>query len=124
MNFATRHVLSLTLTAITTALAANLALATPAPNDLRAACPGIDAALQDSLSQTWSRHKLNGTVRIDMQLQGQRVVDVSASSGPMAYRRAVQRAVRDLKCSGSGDERNSISFQVQFTDDTATASRG
>ena len=124
MNLSSHRTGSLTLAAIAATLATNLALAAPAPNDLRAACPGVDAALQDALAPAWSRHGLNATVRVDMQLQGQRVVDVSASSGPMAYRRAVQRAVRDLKCSGSGDERNSISFQVQFTDDTATASRG
>ena len=124
MNRSSHRAGSLTLAALAATLAANLALAAPTSPDLRAACPGVDAALQDALSRSWARHQLNGTVRIDMQVQGQRVVDASARSGPVAYRGAVQRAVRGLKCAGGSDELRTISFDVQFTDALDASARG
>jgi hypothetical protein len=126
MNRASKHrAVALTLAAIATLATANGVLAAPLSTDVRAACPGIDTALQNAMTLPLMRNQVVGTVRVDMQLEGQRVVGVSTPEGPLVYRKAVQRAVRDLNCSGGdGDEHRTISFNVQFSDEIKGRAQG
>ena len=118
------HAASLTLAAIATLAAASGALAAPASTDIRVVCPGVDAALQNALTKALLRNKIVDTVRVDMQLEGQRIVDVSTPEGPLAYRKAVQRAVRDLRCDGGSEDRRTISFNVTFSDQLSAWAQG
>jgi hypothetical protein len=124
MNRSSHRTLCLIAAAGVTLLASQAALATPTPDDIRVACPGVDTALQIALTKPLLHNQIVGTVRVDMQLEGQRIVDVSTPDGPVAYRQAVQRAVRKLQCDGGSSERRTISFNVTFADPLGTETRG
>lgn len=87
--------------------------------DIRTVCPGIDAALQDSLAPAWSRVGSPGVVRVTMNVQGQKVTHVTTSGGPSPYSSQVKRAVANLACNGSGDAPQSLSFEIAFTGPTS-----
>ncbi len=81
--------------------------------DLRAICPQVDQALQESLAGVWSRHEMPATVQMRMRVSGHRVTDVRASSGYPDYRRAARLAVRRLACDG-GATPQVVSFDIAF----------
>ena len=110
--------------AAATLLVTHATLAAPTPDGVRAACPGVDTALQNALIKPLLRNQIVGTVHVEMQLQGQRIVDVSTPEGPQVYRKAVQRAVRDLNCTGDSDERRTISFDITFSDPLSARTLG
>lgn len=102
-------------------------LATPTTQalrtDVRAACPGIDAALQDSLAHTWLLTQQPSMVRVLMQVEGRRVVGVSTVGGNFRYSNPIKRAVAQLACDAGGGGRQQFSFEVRFAheDDLVTA---
>lgn len=134
MNLITLRTLSSTLiTTLPLAMAAVFSslsasaqtLATPtAPRtDVRTACPGIDAALQDSLARTWLLTQQPSMVRVLMQVEGRRVVGVSTAGGNVQYSNPIKRAVAQLVCDAGGGGRQQFSFEVRFAheDDVVTA---
>lgn len=84
--------------------------------DARSVCPGLDAELQDSLARTWYLIQQPSLIRVQMQVEGGRVVDVRTSGGERVYSTPVKHAVRQLNCAGAGAGRHSVAFQVSFAD--------
>lgn len=91
--------------------------------DIRAVCPGIDAALQDSLARTWSLIQRPSSVRVLMQVEGRRVVGVSTAGGIAQYSNPVKRAVTQLACDAGEQGRQQFAFEVRFAheEDLVTA---
>lgn len=104
-----------TSAAIAALLGAALAQAdTGTPSyDLRATCPGVDAALQDALAGAWARHGETGTMQVTMHLEGDRIQQVE-TRGLRTYAPAVRRAVGDLACSSGEAESKTVVFSVNF----------
>ena len=114
--------LSLALAAVLNSTGASAqSLTTSAANaprtDVRAACPGIDAALQESLARTWSLTQQPSSVRVLMQLEGRRVVVVSTAGGIAQYRNPVKRAVTQLACDAGEQGRQQFAFEVRFANE-------
>ena len=112
----TPRLTTLSFTALLGLAGATQAMAAVAePADLRTACPGIDARLQQSLAPAWSRVQQEGQVQVQMQLDRGHVTEVHTQGGPYEYHRAVQRAVAALSCSGA-PEHAALSFAVRFAE--------
>ena len=82
--------------------------------DVRAACPGVDKALLESLEMVSYREGSPGTVRVQFQLKGNEITAVNTKGGPVAYRMPLRRAVRMLDCGDSSDKEQVFSFAVRF----------
>lgn len=91
--------------------------------DIRALCPGIDAALQDALAPAWDRVQRTGVLRVQMQLDGRHLDEVSTSGGPRRYDHFVKRAVEQLSCDAGDGRRQTVRFEVEFRDPDSQASR-
>ena len=88
---------------------------------LRDACRDADNELQRAMGVLVAQRGLEGTVRIDMELQGDRIGAVSVAGNQGAYANDIRRAVRRLSCSSGQAERQVVSFEVNFTRDEMPA---
>jgi N-methylhydantoinase B/oxoprolinase/acetone carboxylase alpha subunit len=105
---------STVLASLLIATAAQAQLSSPNPSfDLRGSCPGVDAELQNALASVWGQIREPATMKVHMQVEGDRVVGVQTPGGG-SYARPVQRAVRKLKCSSGDSPSKAISFQLTF----------
>lgn len=83
--------------------------------DVRAACPGVDKALQESLESAWHRVDTPDTVRVQFSLKGNEITSVRTKGSVDFYRTPVKRAVHMLDCSaGSDDKEQLFSFSIRF----------
>lgn len=92
---------------------------------IQKACPAVDQDLERTLYRVWRDVATPGTVQVEMTLQGQRIVNVSASGGPRAYHRPVRRAVYQLQCDSGQEVSQVVRFQVKFvfSEDHASAAQ-
>ncbi|MFT3818492.1 MAG: hypothetical protein QM750_12790 [Rubrivivax sp.] len=83
--------------------------------DLRTLCPGAEQALQAELARAWHEVGYPATLRVQMRVDGRRVVLGPVSGGVGGHRHAVTRAVGRLDCASTvaGGER--VDFEVRFT---------
>jgi hypothetical protein len=100
-------------------------VSSPAPvrHDLDKLCPGAADALADRLvAVAWERAE-PAMVDVSFELHGRNLRDVQAQGGPLAYQRALRRAVRHIGCDAHSAQVQRIRFRVQFVDpfDTTTA---
>jgi hypothetical protein len=95
----------------------------PAPvrHDLDVLCPGAADALADRLAAVAWEHAEAAVVDVSFELHGQNLRDVQAQGGPLAYQRALRRALRHLGCHAHSAQVQRVKFRVQFVDPTATA---
>jgi hypothetical protein len=90
--------------------------AMPVRTDVQALCPAIDEDLPDTLARVAREVSEPAIVDVQFALDGRRIEEVQASGGPLAYRRAVRRAVRGLECSSPDAGRQLVKLRVQFID--------
>jgi hypothetical protein len=98
--------------------------ALPATSDVRSACSGIEAALQDELAYAWRQVQSAALVHVEFQLVGNRAQEVSANGGPRAYSRYVRSAVRALDCQAASGGAQTCSFNIRFVDPDERAAPG
>ncbi|SEK98708.1 hypothetical protein SAMN05216359_104229 [Roseateles sp. YR242] len=72
--------------------------------NVRATCPGIEAALARSLGVAQARHQREGTTTVAFRLSGSAISEIQQRGGPMEYRTEVRRAVRQLACNAEGQD--------------------
>jgi protein TonB len=82
--------------------------------EISLACPGYQAVLAQSLEDAFDRVGIPGTVRTLIKVRGSQVVDVTPQSGPQAYYKYVQTAVKRMRCSAGGADEVLVSLDVSF----------
>ncbi len=87
--------------------------------DVRANCPGIDAALPLALANVWKYGPATGVVDVQFELRGDEVQVLSTRGGPRDYHPSVRRAVRGLNCATATAEPKRFAFQIVFRDEPA-----
>jgi hypothetical protein len=70
--------------------------AAPERADLRAVCPALSEALPESLASAWQFGR-PAEVRVSFVVDGGRVTQVQALTGPADYRRRVAAALRERR---------------------------
>ena len=88
--------------------------ATAIRHDVRATCPEIDAALQQSLAPAWGRVQAAGTMRVKFRIEGDRITDVASSGLSWDYRSQVRRAVTALKCTVPAGAEQTFEFLLSI----------
>ncbi|OWQ93607.1 hypothetical protein CDN99_03875 [Roseateles aquatilis] len=84
--------------------------------DVRANCPGVDAAIIQRVSALQYRTREEGLSTISFRLNGATVGEVHQSEGPDVYRQALRRAVASLQCTGPARDSLFV-MQVRFRND-------
>ncbi|MBY0234271.1 MAG: hypothetical protein K2W93_04770 [Burkholderiaceae bacterium] len=120
--------LILALSALTPALAQNRLPAvevestrnTPLRYDVSSACPNMGEQLQDSLARSVRYIDQTSEMRVEFDLHGQALDQVSAMGGPMELRAPVRRAVRWLQCANGSASKQRYAFLVIFKPDDGT----
>jgi protein TonB len=91
--------------------------AAPAPplrRDVSVACPDYAQVLRDALAGVFDRVGVVGVVKVQIRIQGSRIVDVTPVSGPREYYRPVQNAVRRMRCGVEGADEVLVPLEVSF----------
>jgi len=117
--------LILALSALTPALAQNRLPAvevestrnTPLRYDVSSACPNMGEQLQDSLARSVRYIEQTSEMRVEFDLHGQALDQVSAMGGPMELRAPMRRAVRSLQCANGPASKQRYAFLVIFKPD-------
>ncbi len=131
MNRSSQHLLR-SCTTLAALLAAMGSQAAPSPDAsqslsrmaLREACKDADGELQRALGTLVAQRGLEGAMRIEMELQGNRIGAVSVSGGAPVDQHDVRRAVRRLNCDSGRAERQTVSFEIGFVGDEGTRRAG
>jgi protein TonB len=94
-------------------------VAPPAPpaavkREIGLACPGYQAVLAGVLAEAYDRVGVAGAVHTRFTVRGGQVVDVATLSGPQAYFKFVQAAVKRLRCSAAGADEVVVALDVNF----------
>jgi len=91
--------------------------APPQRAEVGLACPGYARVLQTSLANAFERVGIEGTVKVQIRVRGNQIVDVTPLSGPREYYRLVQAAVRRMNCTASGAEEVVVPLDVVFKEE-------
>ena len=92
------------------------ALAQEMRRDVTSVCPNILADLPDALASAWKAVGRTGTVIVNFTLDGDRVRDIRALSGPRLYARWVRSAMQDMDCHSDRPQRQAFQFEIRFVD--------
>ena len=84
--------------------------------DVTSVCPNILADLPDDLASAWKAVGKTGTVIVNFTLDGDRVRDIRALSGPRLYARWVRSAMQDMDCHSDRPQRQAFQFEIRFVD--------
>jgi hypothetical protein len=88
--------------------------------ELQQVCPDARAELPDALAAAAQDVAAHGTVAVQFDIEGSRVMNVQATAqspgAQIKHVRAVQRAVRGLACSNGDAGRQRVAFNVRFVD--------
>jgi protein TonB len=82
--------------------------------EISVACPGYEAVLSQALEEAMSRVNIAGTVQTLIKIRGNQVVEVVPQSGPQAYYKYVQAAVKRMRCSAGGADEVQVTLPVIF----------
>ena len=94
----------------------DVAGAREARQDVQAVCPAFRAELPERLATAWQRVGREAELQVLFTVDGERVVQARAVSGPRAYHRWVSSAVRDLSCRNDRDTPQRFVLTVRFVD--------
>jgi hypothetical protein len=84
--------------------------------ELHQVCPDARSELPEALVAAAQDVAAHGTVAVQFDIEGSRVLNVQAQGAQVKHVRAVQRAVRGLAC-GNGDVgRQRVAFNIRFVD--------
>jgi periplasmic protein TonB len=86
----------------------------PVKREIGLACPGYQAVLAQVLAEAYDRVGVAGAVHTRFTVRGGQVVDVATLSGPPAYFKFVQAAVKRLRCSAAGADEVVVALDVNF----------
>jgi hypothetical protein len=90
--------------------------------DVRALCPEVDAELHDALVRTVQQVATAAMMDVRFELSGNRIDNVTTGDGPLAYQRALKRAVRGLQCDSKEATAQTVALRVRFIDPFARGS--
>jgi protein TonB len=93
---------------------APVAPASPLRRDVSVACPDYAQVLREALAGVFERVGVVGVVKVQIRIQGSRIVDVTPVSGPREYYRPVQNAVRRMRCGIEGADEVLVPLEVSF----------
>lgn len=93
----------------------------PARFDVRASCEQVDARLQKQLQSTWLRGHEEGSVDVRFVVADGRVQAAKARGMSARVTHDVQRAVRQLACTGAPAGTGIYRMQVVFADPATPA---
>ncbi|MEX8511210.1 MAG: energy transducer TonB [Leptothrix ochracea] len=91
--------------------------ASPLRRDVSVACPDYAQVLRDALAGVFDRVGVVGVVKVQIRIQGSKIVDVTPVSGPRDYYRPVQNAVRRMRCGVDGANEVLVPLEVSFRED-------
>jgi hypothetical protein len=95
----------------------NVTVAAPAiRTDIRAACPAIDAQLQQSLSSAWGRVHQAQTIPVQFHVEGNRVTETRTSITAIDYRPYIRKAMAKLDCAVASGEAQDFKFLLVMVD--------
>jgi hypothetical protein len=110
--------------AVEQATAAAQGIEVTAPRaEVRTVCRSVDERLQEMLGYVAWREGVAGEVDVSFRIEGQRIVGLRTTGGPVPYRVATNRAVRSLECSDAGAGRRSVRMKVVFLDRKTSTER-
>ena len=84
--------------------------------DIRAACPEIDAQLQQSFSSAWGRVHKAQSIPVQFRVEGHRVTQTLSSMAAIAYRPYLRTAMSKLDCAGASGEAQDFKFLLVLVD--------
>ncbi len=84
--------------------------------ELQQVCPDARTELPDALAAAAQDVAAHGTVAVQFDIEGSRMLNVQAQGAQIKHVRAVQRAVRGLACSNGDMGRQRVAFNVRFVD--------
>jgi hypothetical protein len=84
--------------------------------ELQQVCPDARAELPDALAAAAQDVAAHGTVAVQFEIEGSRLLNVQAQGAQVKHVRAVKRAVRGLACSNGDAGRQRVAFNVRFVD--------
>jgi hypothetical protein len=84
--------------------------------ELQQVCPDARTELPDALAAAAQDVAAHGTVVVQFDIEGSRVLNVQAQGAQLKQVRAVRRAVRGLACSNGDIGRQRVAFNVRFVD--------
>jgi len=88
----------------------------PVRTDVRQLCPGVDNEINDALVEAVRKIGAPAMMDVRFDLKGARVGDVQVGDGPLAYQRALRRAVRWLQCDSGEAAPQTVAFRVRVID--------
>jgi protein TonB len=88
----------------------------PAPEsrEIGLACPDYQTVLAQVLAEAYDRAGIAGAVHTRFTVRRGQVVEVTPVSGPPAYFKFVQAAVKRLRCSAAGADEVVVALDVHF----------
>lgn len=81
--------------------------------DVQGACPDLARTLERELSPAMLMHGKEGTLRVEVRIQGLAVRDVVSSGEPREYRLPIRSALRGLLCL-PGHDGDRFAFWIRF----------
>lgn len=86
----------------------------PARQEISVACPGYQAVIAEAMEAAFERVGIPGTVRTLLKVRGSQITDVAPQSGPKAYHKYLQAAIKRMHCSVGGDREVQVVLDVVF----------
>ncbi len=88
--------------------------------DVHKVCTHMDSTMQQQLARAWFSNLTEGEVRVQFQLQGGEITEVTTRGGPWLYHRDIRRAVRYLECQTDASATQQFAFVVAFKESDET----
>jgi len=82
--------------------------------DVHRVCTHMDSTLQEALAKTWYQSQAEGEVRVQFQLQGGQITQVTTKGGPLDYHLPIRRAVHYMECQADASATQQFAFVIAF----------
>ena len=82
--------------------------------DVHKICTHLDSTLAEGLANAWFRNQAEGDVRVQFQLQGGEITNVTTTGGPRVYHQAIRHAMPYVDCQTDASATQQFAFVVAF----------
>ncbi|HEY4083244.1 MAG TPA: hypothetical protein VGM81_21365 [Burkholderiaceae bacterium] len=82
--------------------------------DVHKICTHLDSTLSEGLANAWFHNQAEGDVRVQFQLQGNEITNVTTTGGPRVYHQAIRHAMPYVDCQTDASASQQFAFVVAF----------